>query len=79
MPRDPVLERPEPSLSPEKATRLCRELLTLIREIEWSAGGRSGDLVCPVCGAARAYMGTFTSPPPHQPDCRLAALLRQET
>ena len=70
--------------SQREAIRDCRallrfhdELIELLREVEWCAGGRSGDLVCPVCGAARAYMGTFTSAPPHEPDCRLAAHLPQ--
>jgi hypothetical protein len=84
-PTDPIRHALESEPSREEAIRYCRELLrergellALLREVEWSAGGRSCDLVCPVCGAARAYAGTFTSPPPHDPDCRLAAFLRRE-
>jgi hypothetical protein len=58
-------------LGPERPPSKMREALSVLREVEWAgAGGASYDAefdICPVCQSDR--------PGPHEPDCRLAALL----
>lgn len=45
-----------------------KELLALLREVEWRGGFEHSDAYCPICGADK-------DDGKHAPDCRLAAFL----
>lgn len=52
----------------EVAGRRIAELVDVLRAVEWAVYVRGYGYTCPICGAAQDEG--------HDPDCRLAAMLR---